>query len=65
MSNDDLLELDDYLESITEGCEWTRFSKIQEMIRIRLFNGREPATENDRGRHAKMLEYVSKKLDLQ
>ena len=65
MGHDDVVELDDYLESITEGNPWTRFSKIQEMIRIRLFEGNDPASERDRQRHAKMLEYVSKKLGLQ
>lgn len=65
MSNDDVLELDDYIESITEGNAWTRFSKIQEMIRVRLFAGVDPSTERDRTRHAKMLEYVSTKLGLQ
>lgn len=65
MGHDDIQELDDYLESITEGSAWTRFSKIQEMIRIRLFGGVDPSTENDRSRHAKMLEYVSKRLGLQ
>jgi hypothetical protein len=65
LGHDDIVELDDYLESITEGNAWARFSKIQEMIRIRLFEGNDPASERDRLRHAKMLEYISKKLGLQ
>lgn len=64
MSHEDIEELEDYLQSITEGSAWTRFSKIQEMIRVRLFDGTDPLSDNDRSRHAKMLEYVSSKLGL-